>query len=239
MILLKPYAEIEGIYQGGFPQHPYDLIEKAGRVCYKTDHKISNTSAPKFIRNIIKAGHLSVIEHSAMTCRFVCDTGVTHELVRHRLCAFSQESTRYVNYMKRGNCQFIIPPWCDLEPGEYGKDKVAEIAVSSPDPTPPEIEWLCAMWSAEFAYNKLIGAGWKAEQARDVLPKSTKTEIIVTANFREWLHIFSLRCSPKAHPQMREVMIPVRAELSGLYPDVFNPEEEEKARKAMESDPYP
>lgn len=195
MLLIRPSFEVLGFYSDDM-----SFIEKIGRTCYKSEDKITYESAKTFIETILKRGHESVIEHSAMTVKFICDRGVSHELVRHRLCAFSQESTRYVNY--KGGCTFIIPPWCRINQGNYESC----FAISMPE---VDVIWYRSMLDAETAYKELLYKGRSPQQARSVLPNSTKTEIVVTANFREWRHIFRLRCSKAAHPQMRELMIPL------------------------------
>lgn len=171
-------------------QRPVDVlltIEKAGRTCYKSEDKISEGTAEDFARRIMKSGHESVIEHVSASVRFVTNRGVAHELVRHRLCSFSQESTRYVRYA--GNMQFIRPVWWD----EWGAEA--------------QTVWISAMEATEKAYLTLLEMGSKPQQAREVLPNSLKTEIVMTANMREWRHIFRLRCSKAAHPQMRYLML--------------------------------
>jgi len=146
--------------------------------------------------------------------RFICDRGVTHELVRHRLCAFSQESTRYCNY--KGGVTFVIPPWVEyLSPGQYESGDYSGLIGA-------EYSWADAMYSSECWYLDLLDCGWSPQQARSVLPNSLKTEIVVTANFREWRHIFKLRCSKAAHPQMREIMIPLLEEMKRLRSVFFN-----------------
>jgi thymidylate synthase (FAD) len=145
--------------------------------------------------------HESVIEHSMMTVRFIFDRGISHEMVRHRLCAFSQESTRYCNYNKGGQGINVIDPGATLFQGDsvYHQARL--------------VDWEQAMRYAEMGYQELIDGGAKPQEARSVLPNSLKTEIVVTANFREWRHIFRLRTSKKAHPQIREVMVPLLKEL--------------------------
>ena len=180
-------------------------IEIAGRTCYKSEDNITPDSAERFVRMILKRGHESVIEHVYMTAKFVCDRGVTHELVRHRLCAFSQESTRYCNYGKGkfGNeCTFIKPPFWEES------DKTYDL-------------WWNAMADAEKYYMMLLACGAKPQEARDVLPNSLKTEIVVTANVREWRHIFRLRTGQAAHPQMRELMVPLLKEMRQKAPCLF------------------
>jgi thymidylate synthase (FAD) len=188
------------------------LIELAGRTCYKSEDKITPDSSQKFIQKLLKLKHESVLEHSAMTVRFICDRGVSHELVRHRIASFSQESTRYCNYGE--GITFIIPPFFPVEEGEY--KFVRDSMIHGVE------EWMSAMLAAEETYIWMIKNSIPPQQARSVLPNSLKTEIVVTANFREWRHIFNLRCSEKAHPQMRELMIPLRDNCRRLIPVIFD-----------------
>ena len=160
------------------------LVEKAGRVCWKSEDKITENSTEPFISRIIKLGHESVIEHLSATVMFVVDRGVSHELVRQRLCSFSQSSTRYANYSK----------------GKFG----SEITVIKPflfkEGTAQYKEWYNGCIASERAYMNLVNSGVTAEWARSVLPNSLMTEIFVTANMREWRHVFKLRCANGAHP---------------------------------------
>jgi len=181
-------------------------IEEAGRTCYKSEDMITPDSAEAFVKRILEAGHHSVIEHVSATIRFICDRGVTHEIVRHRLAAYSQESTRYCNYSKgrHGNEITVIRPlfWSE-DSMEYNI-------------------WLLSMQAAEDAYMALVTAGASPQEARSVLPNSLKTEIVMTCNLREWRHVFSLRCSQAAHPQMREIMLPLLAEFRKRIPVLFD-----------------
>src|ERR1035437_4003441 len=171
MKLIKPSVEIEGDING---DEILKHIEKIGRKCYKSESNITSDSAKIFVKSIIERGHLSVIEHVSISVRFIIDRGVSHELVRHRLCAFSQESTRYVNYSKKG-IEFIIPPWVtSFEPGEYINSTCFEFVNNN------DMVWLKALVAAEIYYNELITNGWQPQQARSVLPNSLKTEIVVT-----------------------------------------------------------
>ena len=191
-------------------------IELAGRVCYKSEAKITETSAKDFIARIIKSGHHSVIEHENISVRFVCDRGVTHEIVRHRLAVYSQESTRYCNY--KGGVVFIIPSWCkDLEWAEYMYGDEIDSTISKPSKI-----WLASMFSAESDYIDLLKEGWSPQQARSVLPNSLKTEIVMTCNLREWKHVLNLRCSKAAHPQMRELMAPLLVDFKSIIPVIFD-----------------
>ena len=195
MILVRPSTEILTV-----TAEPLLLIEQAGRTCYKSEDKFSVESSEKFVKMLLERGHESVIEHASATCKIVCDRGVTHEIVRHRLASYSQESTRYCDY-SGGHVSFVIPPWVACEPSTYERGNLPVNSFLSCADT----EWFHAMVVAEDAYKLLRSCGWKPEQARSILPNSLKTEIVMTANFREWRHFFKLRTSPKAHPQMREV----------------------------------
>jgi len=208
-------------------QNPLELIEIAGRTCYKSEEKMTDTSHKEFVKAILKRGHESVIEHSAMTVKFIVDRGVTHELVRHRLCAFSQESTRYCNY--KGGVTFVIPPWVDdVESGEYpfhwkdGPLTSNNIGIGFAFVSNDSYHWFWSMVYAEDNYKKLLQWGWSPQQARSVLPNSLKTEIVVTANFREWRHILKLRTSKAAHPQMREVMLMLLERVKKIIPVIFD-----------------
>jgi thymidylate synthase (FAD) len=180
-------------------------IESFGRICYKSEANVTTDSAEAFIRRIVKSGHESVIEHEKISVKIICDRGVTHEIVRHRIASYSQESTRYCNYAheKFGRELTFIKP-CFWE-----KESIAYQV------------WFNQMQSAENAYIKMIDMGIAPEQARSVLPNSLKTEIIVTMNLREWRHFFKLRTSKQAHPQMREISLPLFNEFKRALPSVF------------------
>ena len=208
MLLVKPSAEILHI-----TTEPLRLIEDAGRTCYKSKDKIGPGTDETFTAMIIKRGHDSVVEHASATVRFICDRGVSHEIVRHRLASYSQESTRYCNY--RGGVAFIIPPWVNIQPGEYLGMDLIDV------PDGPDLGWALAMDSAEKTYQGLLKRGWKPEQARSVLPNSLNTEIVMTANLREWRHFFRLRTAPTAHPQMAEVATPLLDQFRSRIPVLF------------------
>ena len=210
MRLVKPSHEILFISPKSL-----ETIEAAGRTCYKSEKDITETSAKEFVRKRVKDGHHSVIEHAYMSVRFICDRGVTHEIVRHRLAAYSQESTRYCNY--KGGVTFIIPPWINIEKGEYTHRMEKTVVIKS-----GEHNWFDSMIDAEFAYKQLLKSKWSPQQARSVLPNSLKTEIVMTANLREWMHVFKLRTSKAAHPQMRELMMPLLKEVKTLIPVIFD-----------------
>lgn len=187
-------------------------IEQAGRVCYKSEDKITEDSAAKFVAGIIKRGHEAVLEHQSITVKFIVDRGVSHEIVRHRIAAYCQESTRYCNYSgdKFGNeITVILPCFFDTGMGTASNSLVYE-------------EWKIACERAERSYFKLLDMGATPQEARSVLPNSLKTEVVATYNLREWRHFFKLRCASAAHPQMREVTIPLLEGLKQLIPVVFD-----------------
>lgn len=187
----------------------YDLqmrkIEWAGRKCYKSEEAITEDSHSDFIRKLIKMGHESVIEHGYMTANFIVDRGVSHELVRHRLSNFSQESTRYCTYSadKFGNEITVIEPyWWEKDSPEY-------------------YNWFTSCSHAEHSYLDMTNLGIAAQYARSVLPNSLKTEVVMTCNFREWRHVFKLRAQKAAHPQMQQVMIPLLLVCKTMLPEIF------------------
>jgi len=182
-------------------------IERAGRICYKSEDKITDDSAPKFVKMLIDRGHEAMIEHAPdISMLFVCDRGVSHEIVRHRLFSFAQESTRYCNYSQN----------------KYGK----EITVIKPlfwdEGSDQYTDWEAAMLYVESKYLRLIDGGATPQEARSVLPNSLKTEIIVTGNIRNWRHFFKLRTAKEAHPQMQEVANQALELLRRQIPIVFD-----------------
>ncbi len=192
------------------PVGALEYIERAGRTCYKSEDRISLGSSVAFAAMVIQRGHESVLEHSVMSVRFIIDRGVSHELVRHRLAAFSQESTRYCNYGKGGEVTFIRPCfWASFADGIHVNE-------------PFYSAWVDSMKVAEDCYLFMLREGASPQEARSVLPNSLKTEIVMTANLREWRHVFKLRTSKSAHPQMREVMVPLLAEVRTLVPVLFD-----------------
>lgn len=199
MKIIKPSVELLWI-----TPNAEQMIERAGRVCYRSEDRIDEGSAERFIETICKNQHESVLEHASASFRMTCDRGVMAELTRHRLASFSVESTRYCNYSKDkfgGELSFI-------RPAALGSASEAS-------------DWEEAMTCAENSYSLLIVKGIKPEIARSVLPMSLATSLVMTANFREWRHILRLRTAKSAHPQMRELMTMVEAELVAEAPSVF------------------
>lgn len=203
MKVIKPSVEIIDSFDG---QDVIKKLERCGRVCYKSEDKITDDSAYKFIENIIKRGHESVLEHFSFSVKFICDRGISHEIVRHRIASYSQESTRYCNYSKDdfGTEITVIEP-CFLVPGTEGYKL-----------------WEGACLVAEQMYFKMLDWGCTPQEARVVLPTSLKTELVMTANIREWRHFLKLRTSPAAHPQMKEVAGLLLKELKAKIPVVFD-----------------
>lgn len=179
-------------------------IELCGRVCYKSENLITEDSAKRFVEKITQRNHQSVLEHFSITVKFITDRGISHEIVRHRLASFSQESSRYCSYNKDkfGNEITVIRP-SNLNDEQYKL-------------------WKAGIEDAELVYFQLLNNGSTPEIARSVLPTCTKTELIVTANLREWKHIFEMRCSEAAHPDVRKIMIPLREEFKKLIPVIFD-----------------
>jgi thymidylate synthase (FAD) len=193
MILVKPSIKFMWM-----TDNPLNKIEEAGRVAYKSEARITSDSVISFVKMLLKNGHESVLEHASMSYKVICDRGVSHEIVRHRLFSYTQESTRYCNY--KSGVTFIIPSWLDIAPGEYkGPDDFLVTRVST------TYLWFYELLRSETAYTELLKMGWVPQQARSVLPNALKTEIVITGNFREWRHFFKLRTAKEAHPQMQEV----------------------------------
>jgi thymidylate synthase (FAD) len=203
MRLVDPYAEVFRDFDG---KEVLKKIEMCGRVCYKSEGKIEEGSAERFVAALIKRGHEAVLEHASVTVRFVVDRGVSHEIVRHRLASYCQESSRYCNYAKY----------------EFGSEVTFVKPFYLEEGTESYKTWKIAMSFAEDAYLDLLSEGCRPEEARAVLPNSLKTELVMTANLREWRTFFKLRTANAAHPQMREVARPLLDEMKSLIPVVFD-----------------
>ena len=203
MKIIKPYYEILTPIDG---VQMLKHIESCGRICYKSEHKITDSSYLSFVRNIVKRGHEAVLEHSSLSVKFVCDRGISHEIVRHRLASYCQESTRYCNYSKDDFQSEITV----IEPCYLNKDTFAYD------------DWKKSCRRAETAYFNLLNWGLSPQEARAVLPNSLKTDVVMTANIREWRHFLTLRTSPAAHPQMWELTDPLLNELKARIPVIFD-----------------
>lgn len=184
-------------------------IERCARVCYKSEDRITDGSAEKMVAALIRSGHEAMLEHYSFTVKFICDRGISNELVRHRIASFAQESSRYCCYAKDKfgkELTFINPCFWEPDSDNYAR-------------------WFHEMDEAEKTYLAMIEDGATPEQARDILPLSIKTEIVMTANLREWRHFFKLRAegvTGKPHPQMLEITIPFLKEIKQKIPVVFD-----------------
>lgn len=215
MNIIKANFEIETEING---MELLKQIERVARTCYKSENNITDESAVKFVKGLVSRGHEAMIEHNAITVRFTCDRGVSHEIVRHRVASFGQESTRYCNYSnnKFGNEINVI----DIKDGIELDTKMKNLSKETIEAVIDE--WMQAIKDAEKHYLKMIDLGATPQIARSVLPNSLKTEIVVTMNLREWRHFFKLRTPINAHPQMRELSVPLLKEFKKLIPVVFD-----------------
>ena len=204
MKIIKPSYEILTDVKG---DEILKRIEAAGRTCYKSEDRITPDSAEKFVKMIAKNGHASVIEHESVSVRVICDRGISHQIVRHRLAAYSQESTRYCNYSKEKKFD--------------GGINVIDMESHFKHPESFDL-WMKAMLFAEDIYMQMLDNGEKPEMARNVLPQSLKTEIVITYNLRVWKHFFTERTSNHAHPQIREIIRPLLDEFKSLIPVIFD-----------------
>lgn len=177
-------------------------LEAAGRTCYKSENKMTEDSAANFVRNLIKRGHESVLEHVSITVRIITDRGISHEIVRHRLASYSQESTRYCNY-KDKEIEFVLP--YDIDP----ETKIFDY-------------WKLSCQASETDYKVLIAEGVAPQTARSVLPNCLKTELVMTCNLREWRHFFKMRCAPGAHPDMKYLATIMLQDFQEKIPVVFD-----------------
>ena len=192
-------------------EEAYRIISEAMSNCYRAELNATPKTPQEMVEKAIRIGHYSVVEHVSVSVDIICDRGVTHELVRHRLASYSQESTRYCNYSgdKFGReLTFIYPSWTHI-PEAMDSRKYAI--------------WEDALRIAEVRYMEMLDAGATPQEARAVLPNSLATKIAMTANLREWAHIFKLRCDLPAHPDMRQVMKMIMFAMLDLYPSVFQP----------------
>ncbi len=203
MKIIEPSVELAEDFDGAAVMKK---LERAGRVCYKSEVNITADSAEKFLRGVIKRGHESVIEHASVSFKIICDRGVTHELVRHRLAGYSQESTRFCDYTAGkfgGELTFIKPCFWSEDDENF-------------------LLWKETMARLEKNYFALRQNGARPEEARSILPNSLKTEIFMTANLREWRHILKLRTDKAAHPQMREIALKIYKILVEKLPALFD-----------------
>jgi thymidylate synthase (FAD) len=185
-------------------------IEKFARISHKSEKMQTMESWQRFIKAVVmEHGDWSVVEHAYASVTFVVDRGTTHELVRHRLCSFTQESTRFVNYTKKNGMDFIKPDWPDTI-----------------DPITSVHKWLytwhCAMSDAEAAYKTLVEDGLSPQLARSVLPNALAATLACTSNLRNWRHFLIMRTTKETHPDVRRVTIPLLAQFQERIPILFD-----------------
>ena len=229
MIFIRPSYEILTPIDG---KKILEKLERATRIAYKSEEFIKEGSAEKLMRKIVHTfKHESVIEHESISVRIICDRGISHEIVRHRLASYTQESNRYVNYASgvfNSQIKYIIPSWLDdrvkqlLEDGKL--KSVKDILDEKPDLPDRKalIYWWSSIHQSELNYENLVSEEkWTPQQARAVLPNSLKTELVMTANLREWRHFFKLRADKAEHPQMKEIAIPMLADFKKQIPVIF------------------
>ncbi|MGN1370913.1 MAG: FAD-dependent thymidylate synthase [Candidatus Coprovivens sp.] len=210
MKVIKPGYEILDDIDG---KEVLKKIEKIARVCYKSEDKIKEGSAEKMVKALVKNGHEAMLEHYSFSVKFIVDRGVSHEIVRHRMASFAQESTRYCNY-GNGEMTFIEPCYFSNDALDDDSRRIAKY-----------IDWLTCCKDSETCYIRMLNRGATPQEARSVLPNSLKTEIVMTANLREWRHFFKLRAvgvTGKPHPQIKEVAVPLLKELQKIIPVVFD-----------------
>lgn len=229
MKIIKPKVELEFITPNALK-----FIEKIGRTCYCSFDKITDDSAEKFCKMIQTRNHMSVLEHASATFRITCDRGVTHEIVRHRMASYAQESTRYINYNKKFGANFIEPEWIINSSYNISDDMVNKIENTQytvkhilndqdiDNITKQIYIFILACYQSEQNYNAMISLGATPQNARAVLINALKTELVMTANFREWLHFLDLRTSTAAHPDMRIIANMIGNILNEQYPVIFS-----------------
>jgi thymidylate synthase (FAD) len=188
-------------------------LEKCGRTCYLSSDKITEDSASRFVKMIRDRGHHAMLEHAMVSVRITTDRAIANEMVRHRLASFAQESTRYCNYTKNkfeNNITIVEQPTLNIDLPKEELESSEAIKV-----------WTAAMETAEYFYQKLIKLGIKPEIARSVLPLGLKTEIVLSANLREFRHIIKLRCASSAHPAIRSIFLEILQKLYDRIPSVY------------------
>lgn len=204
MKVVKPEFRIAALTEAD-PLALMRHLEAMGRICYQSEDAITSTSYEPFLKNIIKRGHEAVLEHATVTAVVICDRGVSHEIVRHRIASYCQESTRYCNYSKDkfGNEITVVDPF-------YWNEDSREYDC-----------WRHSCEVAEAAYFDMLSVGATPQEARAVLPNSLKTQLAITMNIREWRHFFRLRCAKGAHPQMLELAYKGLVEFYDYFPCLF------------------
>lgn len=220
MKIINPSVQLEDEIDG---QAILKKIERIGRTCYKSEGNITEDSAERFVKSIIARGHESVLEHVSISVRVICDRGVTHEIVRHRIASYSQESQRFCNYSnnKFGNELTFIKPCFWKDTNDLLRQHY-DYELSSIRPFNNFENWVKCCSTIEKCYFAMLNEGATPQEARSILPNSLKTEIVMTMNLREWRHFFKLRCDKAAHIQMREIANMILEEFKKKIPIVFD-----------------
>lgn len=227
MKLIKPKVEILDQLN---ERAVIDRIATVARTCYKSENVRTADKDYALVKRLIDSKHDAMLEFVDVTVKFTTDTGISHELVRHRMASYAQESSRYCNYSKdkfSNELTFIIPSWLDIPEGNYSQwdgdwVNMDKMKINLPHDNEKAVcNWLHTLRDVELTYRLLTNKGWTAEQARSVLPKSIKTEINMKANLREWRHFFRLRCSKHAHPDMRVLALDLLKQMHDKLPTIF------------------
>jgi len=208
MQVIKPYAKMMPPPMAGLThfttQDGIDLLKRVewcARISHRSEEAITPDSYDRFLRSVvIEKGDWSVTEHASVSCDFYVDRGITHELVRHRLFSFTQESTRFVNYEKKMPPSFIKPPFSNID---------------------QQADWANIVHECEVSYRHLMSIGASPQIARSVFPNALASRIIITGNLRNWRHFLLMRTTKQAHPQMREVTIPLLEEFQAKIPILY------------------
>jgi thymidylate synthase (FAD) len=200
-------------------------LELCGRTCYKSEDKITNDSCYKFIKMLLSRGHESVIEHYNISIKFICSRSLSHQLVRHRLCSFSEQSQRYCNFETKIDMGIIQPYWLDPLDAKKIRNKSFTSVLQIPEGISNKCRyWLESIIDSVNSYGILLRSNpeMTPQQVRSLLPNAAKTEIVCTANLRQWRHILKLRTSKGADPEIKELMIPLLKKLQEKLPTLFS-----------------
>lgn len=209
MQIIQPYARIMDVPDLEAGIKLLKKIEWCGRISHRSEEDQKETSYERFIRSVVmNHGDWSIVEHASATCDFYVDRGITHELVRHRLFSFTQESTRFVNYEKKMPPSFVLPEYVR---SEHEADENVHLNGI----------WVDTIEACESGYQRLLQAGAPPQIARSVFPNALASRIIISGNLRNWRHFFIMRTTKEAHPQMREVTIPLLSEFQSKIPVLF------------------
>lgn len=235
MKIVKPYAAILKPWAGsGSGVDALRFVEWCGRISHRSEEAATMDSWRRFLEAVVlQHSDWSIVEHVTVSVDAVVDRGITHEWVRHRIAGYTQESTRFVNYEKKMPPAFIYPKpdvecvHCLAGRSHYGKDgnyyhTIPEETGSTYPPCMYDQDWLEAITAVERAYKGLLSAGWRPQEARSVFPNALASRIITTANLRSWRHFLIMRTSAEAHPQMRQVTIPLLADFQKMFPVLFD-----------------